>query len=211
MRAYKILLIITFLVVVVFKIKGRKNLPLFFPFILIVILFEIFGEYCYYKLYGDNILILNFYSRLCIYYYLFIYWNYLKEKSWSKQLKYIIILYSIISFLTFFYVLPEINADIVNYNLGMAIVLPLILMYLYDIIYNRSHFNIFKDPYFYFSFGILLFYTSAFPLLGFINILIRNNAYSTSYLVLLNLGNIFLSLAYLGAALCSITPIQSTK
>jgi len=210
MSIYKIILIAGFIVATYFQVNGKKSLPIFFPFMLVVVVFELFIEYYYYKIYGDNILILNFYSRLCIYYYLFVYWHYFRNRIWAGKLKFIVITYSLISFISFLIFLPKLEIDILNYNIGMFIVIPLIGVYLYEIIYLRDHENVFKNPYFYFSFGILIFYTSAFPILGFINILIVENPFYEGYSVLIDLGNIFLSLAYLGAALCSKKPILST-
>ncbi len=194
MSIYKLILILVFVIALLYHLKGKKSLPIFFPFISIVIFFEIFCEYCYYRFYGNNILILNIYSRLCIYYYLFIYLEYFKEKSWKQFLKYLIFIYVMVSLVIFIYSIKKTKVDILNYNLGMTIILPLILFYLYDIIYNKSHFNILKDPYFYFSFGILLFYTSAFPLLGFINLLIKDH---THFLLILPPQLLLHSLLYL--------------
>ena len=209
MDFYEIMLILALLVTVYYKFQGKRQLILFDCFIFFVVIFELFVEYYYFKIFGSNLIILNFYSRFCIYYYLFIYWHYFKARRWGFALRRLIQTYIVITLLVFIIIWPDKRIDYITYNIGMLIVLPLIGIYLYDKVYNQNSNNIFQDPYLYFSFGLLIFYTAAFPILGFINLLIVNNPFYKDYTVLLNIGNIFLSLAYLGVALCSKIPKQS--
>ncbi len=210
MNIYEVILLITFFITCIGTVKKWKMLPLFSLFITTVILFELFIEYYYAQYVGNNLVVLNLYSRLCVYYYLFIYYQYFKLKKWASKLKFVIALYVILSLLAFLIILPAESIDIITYNLGMLLVIPLVILYLYDSIHVMDSGNYLNDPYFYFSFGILIFYTASFPLLGFINFLIVENPYFEVYTVLLNLGNVFLSLAYLGGVLCSKKPILST-
>ncbi len=39
----------------------------------------------------------------------------------------------------------------------MFVLLPILLKYMYDVIYNREYYNIYKDPYIYLSFGYTFF------------------------------------------------------
>lgn len=210
MNVFEYILLTTFLITIYGNLKKWKMLPFFPLFITTVVLFELLIEYYYAQYVGNNLVILNLYSRLCVYYYLFIYYQFFKFKKWAPKLKLVIVLYVILSFLAFLFIMPSENIDIITYNLGMFLVIPLVILYLYDSIHVMDNNNYLNDPYFYFSFGILIFYTASFPILGFINFLIVENPYFEVYTVLLNLGNIFLSLAYLGGVLCSKKPILST-
>ena len=56
---------------------------------------------------------------------------------------------------------------------------------------------------FYLGLGILFFVVSGFPLIIFVNELIAHKGALKAYNQLLIIGNYFLSLGYLGAAICS--------
>jgi len=122
----------------------------------------------------------------------------------------IIIIGFIVITLTWHFVLQDQKRiDFLSYTLGFLILIPLMIRYLYEVIYIRPYYNLLTDPYIYLIFGLLIFYTSSFPILSFMNILITDNPNRGIFIKLLNYGNIFLSLAYLGAALCSKYQTQS--
>ena len=120
-------------------------------------------------------------------------------------MKYIIIIFVTITLVWNFGFQDQHSIDYLSYNAGYLILIPMMLLYLHEVIYKKDYYDVLRDPYVYFVFGILTFYASSFPILGFINILITDNPKYKAYYDLLNVGNIFLSLAYLGAALCSQT------
>ncbi len=210
MDIYEYILVTTLGISLVSQARKTNSLPYFFPFILVVVLVELFIEMWYYKMYGTNFPVMNIYSKICLYYYLFVFYKYFERTKWSATLKWIIIFYIIITLLWNFAFHDATRIDYISYNVGYLILFPLMFLYLNKVIYEMEYFNVFLDPYFYFIFGILVFYTSSFPILGFINILITDNPTYPAYITLLNIGNIFLSLAYLGAALCSTIPKPST-
>ncbi len=72
--------------------------------------------------------------------------------------------------------------------------------------------KLYSDPMLYFSAGLLIFYTSSFPLLLFLETLISSGNLLRTYSSFLNFSNIFLSLGYLGAAICiRKTPPSTTS
>lgn len=183
---------------------------MFLPFMVMVVFVEVWFADWYYARYDNQFPVMNPYAKLCIYYYLFVFYRYFKDRSWGLGLKWLIIAFAILTMTYNFFFHDQTQIDYMSYNLGYLILFPLMFRYLYEVIYKRPYYNVFHDPYLYFIFGLMLFYTSGFPILGFINILITDNPYYTIYTKLLNLGNIFLSLAYLGAVLCSKTMKPST-
>jgi hypothetical protein len=190
--------------------RGKEPFPLFLPFMVMVVIVEIWLSDWYYAQYGNLYPIINPYAKFCIYYYLFVFYQYFKDKPWAGKLKYGIVGFITITLFWNFFYHDHSQIDYLSYNVGFLILFPLMFRYLYEVLYLRPFYNVFHDPYLYFIFGLLLFYTSSFPILGFINILITDNTQYQVYSELLNVGNIFLSLAYLGAALCSKPRILST-
>lgn len=189
-----------------FTYKGQPSpFPYFLAFMVMVVGFEVPLDICFMNLYGHNLELKNLMAKLCIYYYLFVFYDYFKNRAWSRVLKYFILLYIITTLTWNFAFQDHSTIDYLSYNAGYLILIPMMLRYLYEVIYMRDYYNVLKDPYIYFIFGILIFYASSFPILGFINILITDNPHYKVYKDLLNVGNIFLSLAYLGAVLCSQT------
>ena len=211
MLFYEAILITTLALMAWFTFKGREPFPLFLPFMVMVVVVEIWLADWYYTKYGNLYPIINPYAKVCLYYYLFVFYQYFKNRPWSGWLRFGILGFVIITLIWNFGFHDHSKIDYLSYNVGFLILFPLMFRYLYEVIYLRPFYNVFHDPYLYFIFGLLLFYTSSFPILGFINILITDNTQYHVYSELLNIGNIFLSLAYLGSALCSRPRTRSTR
>ena len=198
-------------VVTIFNIIGRRqSLSYFHLFIMLVIGLEIIIPWSFKLYFTSNYLILNYYSKICMYYYIYLFIKIFEDRYWTKWYTILLVLFIIVTQANYFIALPVKKIDAISYNIGMVILFPLILKYLFERIYTDVYCDIFRDPHIYLAFGILLFYTSAFPILTFINVLITNNEAYKAYVLLINFGNIFLSLAYLGVALCSKNPKLST-
>lgn len=205
MLTYEFILVISLGMTAWFKYKGKEPFPLFLFFMTMVVILEIPADNLYKEYYPSNYPLKNLFSKLCIYYYLYVFYVLYKGRSWGRSLRYSLIFYIAVTlgWQTIFQ--DNSSIDYLSYNIGFLLLIPLMLKYLYEVIYHRVHYNIFTDPYIYFIFGLFLFYTSSFPILGFINLLITDNPHYEIYYQLLNIGNIILSLAYLGAAICSKT------
>lgn len=210
MLIYDIIHIITLVLTIWFAIKGRSPFPLFLPFMMMVVVMEIWILDWVYDRYGNNYHLHNPFAKVCMYYYLFVLYHYFRDSTWASTLKWGLLIFASTTMVYDLFYHDHSRVDLVSYNLGYLILFPLMFRYLYEVIYVRPYYDVFKDPYIYFIFGILLFYTSGFPIIGFINILITDNPQYPVYSKLLDIGNIFLSLGYLGAALCSRTRIHST-
>jgi hypothetical protein len=102
------------------------------------------------------------------------------------------------------YEFDTIKFDKISYIAGLIFISGLIFMYFYDIIYINHYKNIMNDSLFYLSVGILIFFATNFPILVFVDLFITNaKKGGPVYSNFIQLGNIFLSLGYLGASLCS--------
>jgi hypothetical protein len=203
---YEWIIILT-VIVSLFK---KSKLKYFNYFIWFVFIFELFFEYYYKLTFGNNIKIYDAFGIICISYYLFIFQNKYKSISeyGSKISGTIIILWLLVVSLRLVLIKNELFVDSINYNSGMLIVLFLIFAYVKNIIDTKHKELSSEYPFLLFAMGIVLFYTSSFPLITFINLLVTNKQAISAYSHLLQFGNIFLSLAYLGAVLCTKKEVQ---
>ncbi len=209
MLAFKFILIAALCVTLYGYVQGKRTLPGFTLFMILVFIFEFPLDYMFNTYLPSNFGLKNYFSKLCVYYYIWVYLDYFKAKAWNIYYKGVWCLYILVTQLYFYLGKQSTYIDALSYNAGMILLLPLLLAYLYDVVYKKSYQPVFRDPYLYLTFGVLFFFTSAFPLLTFANLLITQNSAYEAYTQLLNVGNIFLSLAYLGVALCSTNPKPS--
>jgi hypothetical protein len=190
-----ILLLACFLNLFIFK---NVNLKYFKLFLCISILFEIIiGKYLKYT-FNNNIISTNIYVTICIVYYLFLYLGNYHMKLF-KSLSFIYMLIFIISVQ-----IQGIHSILtISYNFGMILVMVSIFIYLYNLIILGEFVSLVRLPRFWIACGILLFYSSLFPLLFYVNQLMVIDLEFTGLLFrIVSIGNIFLTLGYLFATLC---------
>jgi len=203
MAFYKIILALSAIFAIGHQLIFRKLSFLGF-FIIIIAILELFiAKYFAYK-FRDNRIVYTVISYISILFYLI----YFRIKKNSKK-RYIVYL-SILIFWHLFAIWNIIwgegveNVNINTYNLGMIISSLLVLYWFYHKLYIDEFEQLFNNPKLYVGFGILIFYTCSFTILNFINYLIVDDNFKMIYSDLLKIGNIFLSLGYFGAILCSI-------
>ncbi|MBP6235663.1 MAG: hypothetical protein KA270_09915 [Saprospiraceae bacterium] len=203
MIPFNYICLIALCIAVWYHFQRKRNLPHLLLFLIIVNFIEIFLIMYWTKQYKSNVLIYNIYSIFCVCYYLYIYFHHFWEKTWTKKFIFLSIFWFIfaVSLFVHNFNVPTVNTS--SYNIGMIMVIGLVLKYYYDLIYVDNYRSIAKEPLFYFSLGLLIFYVSSFPLLNFVNFFVVEDTAMITYVKLLQIGNIFLSLGYLGAALCS--------
>jgi hypothetical protein len=199
---YRVINLLALFCAVYYYLKGKRGLPQILPFLLILIVLELYVKGYWSHHFKTNILIQNLTCRFTVFYYLWVYYNHFKAKSTGKW----ILVFSIIYFI---YVIYRLEFDIyttyfdfTTYLIGLAFTTLIILKYLYDIIYVDIYRNILREPIFYFSIGILIFFVSDFQILFSINELVIKGVKLNLSSTLVEIGNIFLSLGYLGAVLC---------
>lgn len=203
MIPFNYICLIALCIAVWYHFQGKNSLPYLTLFLFIVNFTEIFLIMFWIKQFNSNVLIYNIYSIFCVSYYLFVYFDHFKKKSWIKGVITVSLLWFVYACWLVYYKFYEMAVVTTSYNLGMILVICLGLKYFYDLIYVDKYRSILREPLFYFSLGILLFYVSSFPILNFINFFIVDDTAMMTYVKLLQIGNIFLSLGYLGAAICS--------
>lgn len=209
MKTYIIINILSCCILLGTKKKSNRNI-LFSLFILSIVLFEVFIAKWYITKEGTNKIPYCYFALSCAIIYLLTYR--IKNKiSRSNEfiLLGIIVILTICIYLFFgdnqFIFLSKV------YLLLVSIATIFGVRYLYLKLKQEFDYNNFVyDPYLYFTFGLLIFYTTSFPLLLFLETLIASGELLKTYSSILKIGNIFLSLGYLGAAICIRKEAQST-
>lgn len=195
-RLYQYILLLAFIVAL--WLRRSNKIPFLVPFLALAVFFElILGKMMKYY-YDTNILSTNLFSIICVYYYLFLFTRHLDRKwIWILGTGYTIALMIGAYFQGFVVIMS------IAYNAGMIMVISTIFKYLYDLIIRDEYKPLYQIPLFWLALGILLFYSASFPLLNFLNRFIAaDREYAIKMIKMLSLGNIFLSLGYLGAILC---------
>jgi len=192
------------------NIKGAKGFPYLFEFLtLYLILDRGVAEYFAFK-YRYNLHVYSLISTLCAAYYIYIMTDYFRKKSWFKYLLFIDILWLVIALIVVINNIVNRKFDVTGYNLGMVITIVLIFKYFYNLVYIDEYRNIFKESMFYFTLGIMVFYGASFPMMVFVFQFVVENKFGSNNLFndMIQLGNLILSLGYIGAALCKQTTYQ---
>ena len=199
---YKFVLIGTTLYALIPK-HGKWINKYFIIFLLMAFFCELFFTH-YAKLYlwPSNYPAFNIYTILVCGGYMYFYLTYFKTKTLFKPILFICSFWLLGAIFWFFYSFDPMVVNITSYQIGLVISCGLALYYLYKLIFILPYSNIFKQPLFYLSIGLLLFYSSAFPMLNFIHTLIANKNATSAFKDILQLGNIILVLGYLGTAIC---------
>lgn len=183
--------------------KYKSSLIKFEYFILTVCIFEGIGKVMR-IIYNNNTIVYNFYFVFLISYYIYIF-SYEINKLLSKKIKlYELGLFLIISLITFCYYHNLNNLNAIAYNIGMLIVILLIYRYFYLLIIGKSYLNLSNTPLFWLASGILLFYSSAFPILSFTNIFITYDIQlARAFQKWVQYGNLFIAVSYNLVILCT--------
>lgn len=185
-----------------FLLKSRQSLPYLYIFLLCIVISESVVLYYMARIYKNNIYGHQWFSSFCVAYYLYVYLHHFRHKPWINYLWLGLSVWIVwaISYNVVFQ--SDSYLYMAPYNVGLFLTALLIFKYLYDIIYIDAYREVLKEPLFYFSLGILLFYVCSFPILVFYNDLVLGPKIFF-YQKLIQVGNLFLSLGYLGAVLCS--------
>ena len=195
-QIYQIVLLIAFLIAA-FRHKHNR-VPFLIEFLSVAVFFElVFGKLMKYY-YGSNMISSNVFVIICVLYYLYLF-TFEFRKRWFGVLG---VIYAV-AVLTSAWTQGFNTVMSFSYNTGMFLVLFVIFRYLYDLVIKDAYKPLFQFPLFWMAIGIMLFYSSSFPVLTFLNRFIASDTQLTMKLLdLLSLGNIFLSLGYFGAVIC---------
>ncbi len=194
--AYEWILIFSLIISIIKKLKGWSI------FLSWVVLFELIITYYSAVYLGSNIFVYNLYAIVCITFYI----TYLLKQIPVKRKILLITLslfWILISLISLYINRTTNHVNVISYHLGMSIVIYMIITYLKSKLTSDQKWNIYADSVSYFCFGVLVYYSSSFPIITTSNILITNPHASDAFSTLLLIGNIFLSLGYLGTVVCT--------
>lgn len=199
---YNYITLIAFVAILMMQPVKTTKLPFLVVFLFVINFTELFLIYYWIDRTGNNVIIYNLFSTFCVCYYLMVYLHHFYNRPWIKYIYFVSGIWFIFSIWSIYDNFNKLVINALSYNLGLLIVIGLIIKYFYDIIYIEEYRSIKRDPLFYLSLGISLFYVSSFPILNFMNVVILSEGTLSIFATLLKIGNVFLSLGYLGAVLC---------
>ena len=195
-QVYQYILLLTFTGALL--LRRWNTIPYYIPFLTIAVFFElVLGKILKYY-YGGNLISSNIFVILCVIYYLYLYTHDFRPR-WFWIMSAIYFVAIIISAVT-----QGFNTIMsFSYNTGMFLVLGAVFKYLHDLVIIDSYKPLYRMPLFWIAIGIIIFYSSLFPLLSFFNrFLALDYDFTLRLMSILSIGNIFLSLGYFGAVIC---------
>ncbi len=204
---YEIILILTFVLFVLLP-KKKNGLIGWGYFLGFAVLFELIITYYWAKFWGSNFIPFNFFALGCAAYYLYISYHFIRTKKIASLFRFLAISWGIGSVILFVLSLRYESTVNLVYVSGLFIAVLMVLLYFKDIAESKKFQDVTKMPYFYFSIGLLIFFTCNFPILCYFNLLISNSEanpeVANALSDILKIGNICLYLGYLLASICSI-------
>lgn len=196
MKFYEIILACA-AVSAVWNVRSFSTIPYIRAFVITVAALEVYGIGYLSSLIGSNFAVINLYAFGCCTYYIFVYLHYFRSHKHYKFLRWLSGVWVVAAGI---YLILHINYGgylTLPYLIGLSIAVGCVVLYFDDVLKHRSDTNIFRDPYFYFSLGIVVFYVSGFPYLVFLDRLLDTKL-QAPLLQLIGIGNIFLALGYVG-------------
>lgn len=150
---------------------------------------------------GSNYLVYNIYCIFSIWFYLLIFWPF------SSSLKIKVVVGSAFAVwlcqVIYGLFVKDLENEVLSltYLTGLSFVVILVIAFFYRL-GNQLAQGLFDNPLVYLGLGVTILYVSSFPLLLFADVLVIHPKAQKAYYDILQIGNIFLSLGYLGAAIC---------
>lgn len=204
MEIYKYLLALSFFISLgIYIHRKRDTLPYFTVFLFISVLFEFYIETYIETINKNNYVAYAIFGSFTVAYYMFLY---LREIFRDKMMIILFISVYLIFCIVNLYFIQGFNTfNNISYNIGMMAVVISIFVYFRKILVRQTYFKLATIPLFWLSVGIIMFYSSAFPVLTFTNFLVRLEMNLASALYdLVQIGNVFLSLSFICTVLCPI-------
>lgn len=175
----------------------------FVTFVLVVAFFELIANVMIGFMYPDNIGVYNIYLLLCVTFYIYFLLKSIYERSNKIYLAKRLTFYWLCVSVIFTFIFTRYREVVTPaYSAGMLITIALIVMYIYRFLYKNSFEILTSKPYLFFYFGILIFFSAAFPLIIFVNELVVPSLYRGVYSLMMQIGNVFLVLGYFATAIC---------
>ncbi len=143
----------------------------------------------------NTFVIINLYLVFQVAFFLF---EFMRFNTNRSQRSWIIGLYVISSLVNYFWIQGPFTVNSYTYNPGMALVLVLIIRYLYLLLFKTNETSLLRHPTFWLGAGVFLFYSTNFPMLLFFDTIInlKSDRYDSLWDFIM-IGNYFLALSYL--------------
>ena len=161
--------------------------------------------------YKSNYFVVNLYSFSTIFFFSYLFTTEITNKPIRKIIFASLFVWSVMMIKTALKMDYHCKLENQIYLSGLVLVLIQILAYFKEIL-DGQYGSILSNPKLILAFSILVFITCSFPLLAFLDYFLMNPTIGKAYTDILDIGNIFLSLGYLGAAICiRKTPPSTTS
>lgn len=177
----------------------------FFPFFLLLTLVaESLGVYLS-SIRVNNIALYNFFTVFEFSFYLWIISLVLKNQRIKKGIRYILLLYVLISVFNIVYIQQMKSFHAATYALGCLLIVAACIYYFFELFRLPKSVNLKNNPAFWICSGLLFFYCCGFPLFGMFNLLsnISKLLIRNFYNIIIIL-NIFLYTLFTIAFLCRV-------
>lgn len=212
MDLYRDLILVACVLEGIVRLQGKRSLTCFFSYIFLIALAEKVLRLMVPMEHGTNYW---FYNLLIIVQIQFFASFYATDPALSKHSRKVWIsslLVAAISTVNFLWFQGMHTVNNISYLLGLSFILLLVALYFRNLISLDHPVNLRSSPLFWLSIGILLFYASCFPYLVFVNAIVSSSEpVLKSLYTLVQIGNMFLSLAYIMVPLCTLTTRRSCK
>ncbi|PVW13072.1 hypothetical protein [Marixanthomonas spongiae] len=149
---------------ILFYGKYKHTVLKYFVWILIYNLInEISAKYVYYWL-DRNVIMYNVYNTVFFSYFFYVFWNFVKGKTYKKWIVYSVILFLIATVINVFTVNAYYDSLMISYITGACLIIFCIILYYIEILSDTRVLHIREDLLFWISIGLLLFYVGYIPI-----------------------------------------------
>jgi len=183
--------------VVFFKHLKNTTIVLFTPFLFLTVLIEFIG-WCYHFFEANhtNYWLFNFFTTIELIFYAYLFSLNFKHTILKKIATYFIPLLMLISILNYTYLQGKEQFHTYTLLFGSFFMVIFCCVYLYELIITDAHYEtLFKQPFFWICFGILLFYLGSVIINSLFDYMLLNNLLSRGnnlYLLITRALNILL-------------------
>ncbi len=200
---YQVINVVTVTYLVIKYVKDRNINFAIFSYLIFGLVVEIVLAFLEKRFHRSNVISYNLFSFGCVIFYFYFYKNVLIINYKKVYIFMIMVWFSYLLLNTIFFTgLMKLQND--TYILGMITVFIFIFLYMKNLLLIEISKPLYSDYLSWISLGIILFFTSAFPILFFLQKLVVEAEATRAFYNLLNFGNIFLSITFLIAALCPV-------
>ena len=154
------------LVSIIFYNKYKESALRYFPIVLFLTFALEMSGYWLYEIFGYNALFYNIYNALFFLYFYYVFWSFIKNKSYKRWVIYGVVFFLIANLLNPifnphpYYITPQ----LLVYIVGGCLLIFCIILYFVEILSTSMVLWVKTDLLFWVSIGLLLFYVGYMPI-----------------------------------------------